>query len=226
MPRVLIDRNLVIRSVNTAFVRATGRTSESLLEREVFDAFPDNPDDSRADGVKRLGASFERVLRTGTSHNMVVQRYDILNERTGEFTLRHWVPANAPVCVDGRVVGISHQVKDITVLRTDVLAAMEHYRDVMNNDQVSSEDAENHQLMVNAFTDGIAHYRDLADEVVQMRQAMSSRATIEQAKGMLMLSRRCSADEAFQLLRELSQTTNVRLADVAAALIYQLQSAN
>ena len=112
------------------------------------------------------------------------------------------------------------------MLRADVLAAMEYYRDVVNSGKVTPPDAENHQLMINAFTDGIAHYRDLADEVVQLREALSSRATIEQAKGMLMLSRRCSAEEAFNVLRVLSQNTNVRLAEVAAALIYQLGTAN
>jgi hypothetical protein len=226
MPKVLIDRDLVIRAANPAFLRATGHAQDNLLHREVFDAFPDNPDNPDANGVERLGASFEQVLRTGTLHNMVVQRYDILNERSGEFTQRHWVPVNSPICADGRVVGIAHQAKDVTVLRADVLAAMEYYRDVVNSGKIASPDAENHQLMINAFTDGIAHYRDLADEVVQLREALSSRATIEQAKGMLMLSRRCSAEEAFDVLRGLSQNTNVRLAEVAAALIYQLGTAS
>lgn len=59
-------------------------------------------------------------------------------------------------------------------------------------------------------------HRDLAR---QLSEAIQSRATIEQAKGILMGGRRCSADEAFQLLVSLSQTSNRKLRDVAEALV-------
>jgi GAF domain-containing protein len=52
-----------------------------------------------------------------------------------------------------------------------------------------------------------------------MEIAMRSRAVIEQAKGIIMGDRRCSADEAFTILSKLSQDTNHRLRDVAAALV-------
>jgi AmiR/NasT family two-component response regulator len=42
---------------------------------------------------------------------------------------------------------------------------------------------------------------------------------IDQALGIIMGQRRCSADEAFSVLREVSQTSNVKLRDVAARLI-------
>jgi len=53
----------------------------------------------------------------------------------------------------------------------------------------------------------------------QLADAMKSRAVIEQAKGILMAGRRCSADEAFQILTGLSQNSNRKLRDVAAALV-------
>lgn len=53
----------------------------------------------------------------------------------------------------------------------------------------------------------------------QMTAALASRAGIEQAKGMLMAQRKCSADEAFDLLVKLSQQTNRKLHAVAAALV-------
>jgi GAF domain-containing protein len=49
--------------------------------------------------------------------------------------------------------------------------------------------------------------------------AMRSRAVIEQAKGIIMGDRRCSADEAFAILAKLSQDTNRKLRDVAVALV-------
>ncbi len=48
---------------------------------------------------------------------------------------------------------------------------------------------------------------------------MSSRAVIEQAKGVLMAQRKIRADVAFDLLREVSQRANVKLHLVAQAVI-------
>jgi len=53
----------------------------------------------------------------------------------------------------------------------------------------------------------------------QLQAAMQSRAVIEQAKGILMGQRRCSAQEAFDVLVRLSQDKNRKLRDVAQALV-------
>ena len=53
----------------------------------------------------------------------------------------------------------------------------------------------------------------------QLQTAMESRAVIEQAKGVLMGQRRCSADEAFDILVKLSQQSNRKLREVAQALV-------
>jgi GAF domain-containing protein len=52
-----------------------------------------------------------------------------------------------------------------------------------------------------------------------MQAAMRSRAVIEQAKGIIMSQRRCTADEAFEILSKISQETNRKVRDVAAALV-------
>lgn len=53
----------------------------------------------------------------------------------------------------------------------------------------------------------------------QLQAAMASRAVIEQAKGILMATRRCSSQAAFDLLVKLSQDSNRKLRDVAQALV-------
>jgi len=53
----------------------------------------------------------------------------------------------------------------------------------------------------------------------QIEQALTSRAVIEQAKGIIMVQRKCDAAEAFNMLRELSMNQNVKLADLAAGLV-------
>ena len=55
----------------------------------------------------------------------------------------------------------------------------------------------------------------------QLRSALTSRATIDQAKGILMAEHGCSPEEAFSRLVKMSQDTNVRLRDVARAIVYQ-----
>jgi GAF domain-containing protein len=64
-------------------------------------------------------------------------------------------------------------------------------------------------------------YHATATLAEQLRAAMDSRAVIEQAKGIIMGDRRCTADEAFKLLVRLSQDTNRKLRDVAQILVDQ-----
>ena len=52
-----------------------------------------------------------------------------------------------------------------------------------------------------------------------LEQAMQSRATIEQAKGIIMSTMRCGADEAMQLLIRQSQDQNIKLRELAAELV-------
>jgi len=56
------------------------------------------------------------------------------------------------------------------------------------------------------------------NDVANMRQAMASRAVIEQAKGILMERYRLTAEQAFTLLTHASQRSNVKLRDVSEEL--------
>ncbi|MEU8611937.1 GAF and ANTAR domain-containing protein [Actinoplanes sp. NPDC048791] len=70
-----------------------------------------------------------------------------------------------------------------------------------------------------------AHLHDSTTNLAQhMQAAMESRAVIEQAKGIIMGERRCSADEAFAVLTKISQDSNRKLRDVAAALVARVES--
>lgn len=56
-------------------------------------------------------------------------------------------------------------------------------------------------------------------ELAQLKQAISSRDVIGQAKGILMERRGVSAEEAFDILRAASQSLNVKLSQVAQTLV-------
>ncbi len=62
-------------------------------------------------------------------------------------------------------------------------------------------------------------YTDAAAEAHNMRLAMESRAVIDQAKGIIMADRRCTADEAFEILRRASNDTNRKLRELADIIV-------
>ena len=66
--------------------------------------------------------------------------------------------------------------------------------------------------------------RALEAEVAGLRRAMESRGFIEQAKGIIMARQHCNADEAFEWLVRLSQVQHVKIRDLAATIVEQVQT--
>jgi GAF domain-containing protein len=67
-------------------------------------------------------------------------------------------------------------------------------------------------------TAAMRHY----DEVTfsdHLRRALSSRSVIDQAMGIIIGMQRCSPDEAFEMLRTVSQNRNIPVREVAAELV-------
>jgi transcriptional regulator with GAF, ATPase, and Fis domain len=62
-------------------------------------------------------------------------------------------------------------------------------------------------------------YRELAILSDQLQTALESRAVIEQAKGIIVARSGCSPEEAFDLLRQMSQAHNRKLREIAGALV-------
>jgi transcriptional regulator with GAF, ATPase, and Fis domain len=57
------------------------------------------------------------------------------------------------------------------------------------------------------------------EHIAQLRRALTSRAVIDQAKGIIMAANRVDADEAFELLVQRSQQENLKLKDLASRFI-------
>ena len=62
-----------IAAVSDAYLRATLARRRDIVGRGVFAAFPDNPADLAATGVRNLRASLERVLASRAPDRMPVQ---------------------------------------------------------------------------------------------------------------------------------------------------------
>jgi len=116
-PCLALDPELRVVGVTTAYANATKNRREQMIGRGIFDIFPDNPDDPKADGVRNLRASLLRVLQHKAPDVMSVQKYDIPlpPEQGGGFEVRYWNPVNSPV-LDGRgdIRYIIHRVEDVT----------------------------------------------------------------------------------------------------------------
>jgi AmiR/NasT family two-component response regulator len=61
--------------------------------------------------------------------------------------------------------------------------------------------------------------QELRAEIENLKVALLSRATIEQAKGLLIAQSRITPDEAFQLLVRASQRENLKLRDLARRMV-------
>src|SRR5215212_8821275 len=121
---LVLDPDFRIVAVTEAYLRATLTVREQIIGRELFDVFPDNPNDPAASGTRNLRASLETVLRTAAPHSMPVQKYDIRRPGSEEFEERYWKPLNTPVVFDGEVAYIIHSVEDVTSL-----VRLEHMKD-------------------------------------------------------------------------------------------------
>jgi GAF domain-containing protein len=62
----------------------------------------------------------------------------------------------------------------------------------------------------------LVSYSELTD---QLRSSLTSRAVIYQALGVIMAQERCTQAKAFEILRNASQHSNVKLRDIASAIV-------
>ena len=75
-----------------------------------------------------------------------------------------------------------------------------------------------------ALVDNLSQFGDARRAVLQFRDAAQSRALVDQAKGILMNALGCSADEALDRMRQISQQGNMKVTEVASKIIDSGQS--
>src|ERR1051326_4381665 len=69
-----------IIAASDAYLHATMTRREDILGQNIFDAFPDNPQDPSATGVRNLGASLKRVLKTRSEeHTSELQSHSFIS---------------------------------------------------------------------------------------------------------------------------------------------------
>lgn len=111
---IILAPDGTILSVNPAYAEATLTKAEEIIGKNMFEVFPDNPDDPLADGTANLRHSLNTVVRTGQTNTMAVQRYDV-RKADGTFEVRYWSPVNTPIFDEaGKLVCILHRADDVT----------------------------------------------------------------------------------------------------------------
>jgi PAS domain-containing protein len=113
---LVLDPAFKIVAQNEAHARATLTKRENTLGRLLFEVFPDNPNDSGADGLSGLRASLTRVMKTREADTMPVLKYAIQRRHSdGIYEDRYWRVTNAPVIgADGFVKLIINVAEDVT----------------------------------------------------------------------------------------------------------------
>jgi two-component system sensor histidine kinase EvgS len=114
---LVLDCDFTIVAVSDDYARATMTRREDIIGYDIFDIFPDNPNDPTANGVRNLHASLMSVRHTRKPHAMAIQKYDIRkpDAEGGGFEERYWSPLNSPVFdAGGKLAYIIHRVEDVT----------------------------------------------------------------------------------------------------------------
>lgn len=112
---MVLDPELTIVAVTDAYNAATLTRREEMVGRNIFDVFPDNPEDGTADGARNLTASLDRVRKLRRADTMAVQKYDIPTGEGLPFEERYWSCTNTPLLDEaGRVQSIVHRAEDVT----------------------------------------------------------------------------------------------------------------
>ncbi len=114
---LVLTGTLEIVAASDAYLEATMTRRETILGKNLFEVFPDNPDDPNATGVRNLHASLRRVVQDKVADAMAVQKYDIRRPESkgGGFEERYWSPRNSPVLdAEGQILYIIHRVEDVT----------------------------------------------------------------------------------------------------------------
>ncbi|MFB9951737.1 PAS domain-containing protein [Rhizobium puerariae] len=112
-PYVILDRELRLVGMNDAYLAVTGRSRGELLGRNMFDAFPSDPESVPG---RMLRQSFAKVLSTGEVDHMSLVSYPIAGS-DGQMEERYWSATHTPLKDEaGEVVFILQHTVDVTEL--------------------------------------------------------------------------------------------------------------
>jgi PAS domain S-box-containing protein len=113
-PYVLLDLSLTIVGMNDAYLQVTMRKQQDLLGRNMFDAFPSDPDSS---SHRQLRGSLEKVVREKAADYLSLIEYAIPLPNGQGFEERYWSATHTPLFNhNGEMTFILQHTVDVTEL--------------------------------------------------------------------------------------------------------------
>lgn len=116
---MVLDPDLRYVAANAEYVRVTATTREGLLGRQIFELFPNDPEDPNNVPAQMLRKSLERVLATGERDHLALIPYNVPMEIDGEIRTvhRYWSATHTPIQgADGKLAYILQYTVDVTAL--------------------------------------------------------------------------------------------------------------
>ncbi len=111
---VVFDSQFNIAWLNDAYARVTMREKAELIGRNLFEAFPVDP---QSDSYRQLSGSLHRVLDSGERDEIALIHYPIENP-DGTMQSRYWSATHSPLRdASGTVVHILQHTVDVTELQ-------------------------------------------------------------------------------------------------------------
>jgi hypothetical protein len=221
-PSVFLDPHLIIRGANPAYLRAVRRPLEELEGRQLFAAFPENPADREGGGKAAVEACLRNVLAGKGAEHLPLLRYDIaLPDAPAHFAERHWSVIGSPIAdVEGELAGVLLQAHDVTAFRRRLVRVLRELDDtVVPGEEADGEPPVGADAVAVTVVAGLHRQLELREENAQLQQALTSRAVIDQAIGITLAEHAGTPEDAFRRLVTVSQGSNVKLRDVARALV-------
>lgn len=113
-PYVLLDPAFTIVAMNEAYLRVTMRKREELVGRNIFEAFPSDPNSA---SYRQLRTSLERVAQEGKPDHLPLIHYDISLPDGRGSEERYWSATHTPLFDETRQLAfiLQHTV-DVTEL--------------------------------------------------------------------------------------------------------------
>lgn len=93
-PYVLLDLSFTIVGMNDAYLQVTMRRREDLLGRNLFEAFPSDPDST---SYRQLRGSLEKVIREKFADHLPLIEYAIPLPNGQGFEERYWSATHTPL---------------------------------------------------------------------------------------------------------------------------------
>lgn len=104
-----------IKYANKAYLKATNTQESDLLNKGLFEVFPNNPFEINANGEDKLKRSLNKLIQSKQNNKMPIQRYDIPKRGTTDFEEKYWDIENIPILNNtGELEYILHNPNDVT----------------------------------------------------------------------------------------------------------------